>query len=156
MHIEPSRTGAAATRRRSKKNPMEVLVGLVEADPTADQDRLFGQWWKKIRGDDEQIEAVARHSFTNMLTAIERGSRKPKQRTAEDMEQERRAIGALVNLVKNVVLMDIVLPNGKKLRDCTFAECSAAGGWFKLVATKGKPSELVGKVLSEEQLRLVR
>ncbi len=51
-----------------------------------------------------------------------------------------------------VILLDMVQPNGKKLRDCTGIYCTQAGGWLTEVgriAGRG----LVGKVLTEARLK---
>jgi hypothetical protein len=38
----------------------------------------------------------------------------------------------------------------------TFAECAKARGWFATLAKMGKPTQIVGKVLSEADLHKVR
>lgn len=157
MRPEMSRTGAAASRRLAKKSPMQLLVDIIDGDPTADHRRLFRTWWDRIQSDDQFMEAVALHAFTNMFAALERDKNKSAPvKPKEAIEAERKAVAALVSQVRNVVLLDLKLPNGKKLRNSTFAECSAAGGWFKMVATKGKPSQVVGAVLTEDELRGIR
>jgi hypothetical protein len=95
------------------------------------------------------------HAFTNLLTSLDRDKRAAvaRQRGKREAAKAREAIARLTSRIRNVVLMDLVLPNGKKLRNATFSECSAAGGWFKLVATKGKLSQIVGEVLSEQDLK---
>jgi hypothetical protein len=156
--LQTIRTGAAATRRSAKKNPMQVLVDLVEGDPSADPNRLFKVWWPIIQSDDDYLEAVARHAFTNFLTSLDRDRRASatRRKTKRMAQQHRDAVSALTSKIKNLILLDLQLPNGKKLRNCTFAECSAAGGWFKLLATRGRPSEVVGEVLTEDDLRKLR
>ena len=52
-----------------------------------------------------------------------------------------------------IILMNLPMPNGKLLRDCTFADCSKFTGWFKILAKQGKPTEKVGKKLSEIDLQ---
>lgn len=136
---------------------MQVLVDLVESDPTADNDRLFKSWWPIVQDDEDLLLAVARHAFTNMASALDRDRRKStrKRRPEHHVQAERVAVAKISERVRNIVLMELTLPNGKKLRQASFKECSAAGGWFKLLACKGKPSEIVGKVLTEDDLRKI-
>lgn len=155
IFTEMPRTGAAATRRVAKKNPMQALVDLLDSDPTANADRLFRKWWPVILADDDYLIAVGRHAFANFLTSLDRDRRRGARQTSNtEMHKERQAAARrLTKHVHRIVLLDLMLPNGKKLRESTFAECSAAGGWFKMVAAKGRPSEIVGQVLNEGDLR---
>ena len=54
-----------------------------------------------------------------------------------------------------IVLLNLVLPSGKMLKDSTGAECAGAGGWYTKIASRVAPDEVVGNVLSEEQLRKI-
>jgi hypothetical protein len=80
----------------------------------------------------------------------------PEVRAAErivrkaDVEQEAVRIA---RRVRNMVLMDLVLPTGKKLRESTFADCAKAGGWFSEIAKHGKPNQAVDKKLTEDDLQ---
>jgi hypothetical protein len=71
---------------------------------------------------------------------------------AEDREAE-ELVNNLIDRAARLILMDLMLPNGKPLRDCTGDECAKAGGWFASIAGQVKPDDIVGKVLSEEQVR---
>jgi hypothetical protein len=50
-------------------------------------------------------------------------------------------------------LLNWMMPNGKKLGDCTGRECRKAGGWLTRVAAKVPPRKLVRDVLSDAQLQ---
>ena len=52
-----------------------------------------------------------------------------------------------------IVLMNLPMPNGKNLRDCTGSECAKFGGWFASIAKVLKPNEKVGSHLSEQDLK---
>jgi hypothetical protein len=56
-----------------------------------------------------------------------------------------------------IILLDWVLPNGKALRDCTGRECKQMSGkvgtWLGEIAKRVKPTEVVGKVLQEADVR---
>ena len=147
------KTGAATTRRVSTKSPFNLLIDIIDGDPTADNKRLFNAWFAAVKQDEEYLEAVAWHTFANLIAALENRKRKQAVPKTQTVAQQRAEINALMSKLTDIVLMDLQLPNGKVLREATFAECSAAGGWFKMLAAKGKPSEVVGEVLTEQDLK---
>jgi hypothetical protein len=150
------KTGAAAIRRTNKGNPMEVLVRIREGDPTAGQERQFKKWWDEIQSDDDLLDAVARHTFTNLCTAIDKHRetvRKSRARAKAIRRAEARLVESLAQTVAKVAYLELTMPNGKKLRNCTFADCGAFGGFYKRLALKGKPSEIVGKKMTDEDIR---
>jgi hypothetical protein len=58
------------------------------------------------------------------------------------------------------MLLDLLMPNGKALRDCTGAECDRfgkadeqRGRWLQRVAAEVGPTRRVGDVLGEKQLK---
>ena len=54
-------------------------------------------------------------------------------------------------------LLDLMLPNGKTLRDCTGRECremgEKVGDWLLKVSSRVKPDQLVGDALQEADVR---
>jgi hypothetical protein len=57
------------------------------------------------------------------------------------------------------LMLDYLLPNGKRLRDCTFQEVKTIGqglnkegAWMLNIAAMGKPTAIVGEVLTEKDL----
>lgn len=58
--------------------------------------------------------------------------------------------------VVDVLLLDLTLPSGKRLRDATGAECKRAGGFFSAVGNHIKGTQVVDKHLSESDLRNIR
>lgn len=154
MHIEPSRTGAAAISRRAQRNPLELLVNLIEADPTASVERLWNKWWDTVKGDDDYLKAACRHAFTNQLASLDRDKRKAKpaqKRPAEDVRAQVDAIKQ--RIVTAVFSLESPMPNGKALGDCTLRELAKFGGIFTRIIKLGKPDQIVRKVVNEAQLK---
>jgi hypothetical protein len=58
--------------------------------------------------------------------------------------------------LKNIILLDLPMPNGKLLRDATGAECQKAGGFLRAVGACIKPTQVVDKHMTEENLRDIR
>jgi len=53
-----------------------------------------------------------------------------------------------------ILALDILVePLGKKLRDCTGAECSVVGGIFEKFAEMVKPNQIVGDVLTDDEAK---
>lgn len=156
MFTEASRTGAAAMSRVARKNPTELLRQMREADRTASPEHLFRKWCDIVRDDDDYLSAALHHAFTNINTTLERDENKTPptaKQTAERRASEQAKVSALKERVAKIVLMNIMLPTGKLLRESTFADCKKAGGWFAKVAAKGKPNQVVGRTLSEVDLQ---
>lgn len=156
---EHARTGSAAVSRVAARNPMGILSHLREQSPKASAEILFLKWRDEIKDDEDMLSAALHHAFTNMLTAIDRMSKKSlRGRVITEAEREKQEtdVNQIIKTVKKVVLMSLILPNGKALRYCTFAECAAAGGWFAKVAKLGKPNQIVGTVVTEEQLAKIK
>jgi hypothetical protein len=157
-YVEGLRQGSAVLSRVAERNPQQILAELTERDPTASVDRLFKKWKSAIIDDVDLLDAALRHAFTNMLTNIDRGRRgrtSVATRVQQKIERE-QAIKQMQVKIERVVLLNIKLPNGKLLRDCSFAECKKAGGWFLKVAKMGRPTQIVGLTLSEEKLQAIK
>jgi hypothetical protein len=150
------RQGAAVVRRIAKKSPMELLVSIVDGDPTADKERLFRKWLEAVREDDEYEMAVFRYAFANLENALGRERRRPPIVRHPLQTGRAHVQAAAEKMVVSVILMNLTLPGGKLLRDATFKECAQAGGWFSRVSKRGKPNQVVGKILTEDQLRAMR
>jgi len=153
------RTGSAVVARTAEKNPMSILYRFVSSHPTADVGWLFRKWRTAIIADEDLHDAVLRHTFTNLLSSIDK-PRQQERRRAENIQRSEQIAAAatrtterVIKRVTEIVLMDLLLPNGKTLRDATFKECAQAGGFFHLVAKKGRPLQIVGKTLTEDDLK---
>jgi hypothetical protein len=163
MHAEYVRTGAAATRRASTKNPMEMLSRLRERYPTGSFEDLFAKWRKDVERDAEANTAALLHSFRNYWTSLDRDNRaKPEPKSPEDWAAEREQRETekaaereeLKQRFTQFIFLEMVLPIcGKRLKDATFAECSTEGGLLSKIGKMGKPNQIVGKTVTEEQLR---
>jgi hypothetical protein len=79
------------------------------------------------------------------------------RRRIGNAEQQEEKIGeafeAKAEERANRLLLDLVMPNEKRLRDCTCAECKQMRGWLTKLARKGRPDQLIGDVVSEAEVR---
>lgn len=118
---------------------------------------LFDNWfntnWQRYEPKIEEVvtqrpgkEPVVGHSITVVRTT-HRASR-------AEMAPKRKIVAKKVLAkVAHVVLMNLPMPNGKLLRDCTGAECSRFGGWLAAIGKVIKPTQKVGANLSETDLQ---
>lgn len=114
----------------------------------------------RSEGYEEYLTAIVRNSF-NMLYKRAAGSISPPTtaelteraaaRTARRQAEDRRVADLKADIVRN--LMELALPNGKKLRECTGRECIEAGSFFRRVGQSLGPDDVVGEVLSENDLQ---
>lgn len=72
---------------------------------------------------------------------------------AADREYKDEVKTKIKERATRMVLLDLVMPNGKMLRNCTGKEVAKSGEIFARIAGQIKPNEVVGDVLSEAQVR---
>jgi hypothetical protein len=77
--------------------------------------------------------------------------------TAELTQRAEKVIEQKAEQKAQIILLDWVLPNGKALRDCTGRECKQmsgkVGSWLQKISDRVKPTELVGSILQESDVR---
>ena len=151
-----SRTGASATRRVGKVGLLQLLINLIENDPTASKEVMFRKWRAAIINDPEDIDVALLYTFTNLWETAER-DHKPKAQRDPAQIQARIAQVAEVReqIVRKVFSLDFVMPNGKQLGDCTFGYLEKVGGVFIKISKMGKPNQVIRKVLTAKKLEEV-
>jgi len=75
---------------------------------------------------------------------------------AEGAARSATALATIKEKLREVLLLDLVLPNGKTLREATGADCARAGGFYVEVSKHIKPTQVVDKHLTEANLRDIR
>lgn len=149
------RQGAAAVRRVAEKNPMQLLRSMRQADRTAGKDHMFAQWFDAVRQDDEYLIPTLLHAFTNMWEALEKDeARLPQGRPTKRQVAARKAhiTKAVKTTVAQIILLNLEMPNGKRMRYCTGPEMEKFGRHFHKIAMR-VGDKRVGEVLSEQEVR---
>lgn len=134
-YSESVQTGAAAIRRSSSVSPLEVLSRMREEDPTASYELLLKKWCKYIEAQQEYQDAVNAYAFRNYWTQLDNGHKKANAKAvtgdlaaleerykASDQRRERvtAEVGKVAAKVSSIVLMNLVLPSGKMLKELDF------------------------------------
>ncbi len=110
---------------------------------------------KEMLSDPYYTELLAADYFERMSSTYKAVGTENNYAVVREARQRQRAqvYTKLKSRIANVVLLDLMLPSGKTLRESTGAECKRAGGFFDLVASHLKPTQVVDKHLSESDLR---
>lgn len=169
-HTDTGTPGATAISWR-KDNPRYLIERLCKKHgypkTPEDTDFIANEYDKLLRNPDGTLTElgieVAGSNFlyfaTNTVKALVR-ERNRAGRTESEKKADAEAAEAeaekLAAKIREAVLLDQVLSNGKKLRDCTKEDLVAEGGWFLRISDKLKPGEVAGKKLSEKAVRELR
>jgi len=150
-------TGTYGSKIQSwkKTNPREILMRVVGQNPTAHEAGIAELFWDLVKEDEDCLKVIAidywlPNNYRSLVRPAARLS--PQARTAQ-VKKIKAAINQRVHDEARILLLDMIMPNGKPLRECTGKEIKRFDGWLAKVAAKVKPNEKVGAVLSEEQVR---
>lgn len=130
------------------------FIEALEDNPKCQQ--IIIEWWldnqlRVLR--QERMRAMPARSKASVATA----PLTPVERERHKTEVTRQMVDKIKANIAKIALRDMVLPNGKKLKDCTFGELRqlnpVLGDFLARVAAKGKKDEIVGRVLSEVDLQ---
>lgn len=153
-------TGVTGAKRQSWKeaNPRELLKRLAEDNPSWSKERLFQAFVDQVMGNKGYLDTIVEYWFANNFhSLLERPS------NANERARSSRVEGIKANLAEHItrhaemLLLEMQMPNGKPLRDCTGAEClklsSAVGGWLLRVSKRIGSDQTVGSALTENEVR---
>jgi hypothetical protein len=83
--------------------------------------------------------------------------RKRYQRSQQEIEHQqarwKQLVDEMSSTAKTWAILNTTLPNGTIMRDATGAECARAGGFYAEVARHIKPTQVVGRHLTETDLQ---
>jgi hypothetical protein len=154
-HVDTGITGAKR-QSWSHDNPRDVLKSIIEQNGRAAKEELLEIFTRTLfeKGNRALMETVIEYWFANNLhSLLNSDSNLREQFTKPQVSKIKEQIRERIKIAAGVILMDMIMPNKKKLRDCSGTECAAVGGWLSIVATRMPPSATVGKTFSEQDLR---
>lgn len=145
-----------------KANPRELLKELVDENPTLGRSALLAAFAREVTKPDadDYLETIIEYWFANNYHSLLCGDDGTREKKApsrkERLEATKESLIAGIERRAKILLLDMVLPNGKPVRDCTGGDCrtlgAAVGGWLGAVADRVGPEQVVGEVLTEQQL----
>lgn len=139
---------------RSRKEAMDWFIKQMKANP-AYLDELARSYFERMSATWSAREGEHGYSFGRTVAAentIEQ-RRKARQESAFRVAAEVERMKARI---REVILLDLVMPNGKALRHATGAECARAGGFYAEIGKHLKPTQVVDKHMSEANLQDIR
>lgn len=147
-------TGASFIAEKSEHNPRDLVIETIEAMPDAGRKDRFEQFWLSLADAGEDYgRAVAWYFFVNMhdYLTTNRSLRDPVQRATARAKQTER----VEKIKAQIVMLDLAMPNGKRLGDCTGAELLRLNSRFKKLADRVGKAKTVRSVLSEAQVKTI-
>lgn len=146
-------------------DPEELLRSIKRQSPKASEKEHLDAFHAAITEEPKYLDSIINYWFRNYYprtrVVVEKGSVAVlpsesvvrRRVTPADRRRRKEEARKAVERIRNIVLMDLEMPNGKKLRDCTGSDCTKFGGWLTLVGQKVGPRSLVGRKLTEDDLR---
>jgi hypothetical protein len=148
ININPGVRGHTRSTWRDETHLRGLLIKLMTRHPDATRDELEAMYLTKARKVPALVDEALRRSFDNDLARIQQPARaRPQHPPAADIAAATQRL--------TVVLLDLIMPNGKALRDCTGKECRQAGGWLVKVADRVGDRGVVGATLDEQEIAAI-
>jgi hypothetical protein len=136
----------------------ELLIRLKDEHPTASKSRLFDLFLERVKEDEEYQYATADYAFHNTMNALERFEARPPASLAvvrQQREERQQEVIATAETIRNqILLLNLEMPNGKRMRYCTGEEMAKFGRAYERIAKKVGKTQLVGSVMNETEVRV--
>lgn len=153
MYADDHHTEAkyGATRQSwSRLSVRTVYAEIKASNPTATHSALIRLMANRMRDDGDVLLAAADYIVTNCAVA-EADYKRRKGSPSSASTRER--VTATVEAIKDqIMLLNLEMPNGKRMRFCTGTEMGKFGAAYQRIAKK-VGTKLVGSVLSEQNVR---
>jgi hypothetical protein len=142
-----------------KSNPREMLKGIID-EIGSNKKAVFAALCERLNivtDEDSHLVVIVEYWFANNYHSLIAPpvSDMAAARVAK-AERIKQGAEALKARAVRMVLMDMVLDNGKTLGKCTKKDLANTQGWLGRVAAKLKPGQMVESVWSESALHKAR
>lgn len=155
MNMDLHANGASFIAMASEHNPRDLVVELVKKNPDRDRKELFDSFRETLdEAGDDYRRAVEWYFFVNMYDYLVTSRRTPLD-PMQRAEAKARQAETVERIKSQIVLLELDMPNGKKMKECTGGEMAKFGNRFQRIAEKVGKAKLVGDVLNEEQVKAI-
>jgi hypothetical protein len=152
MELNPGRH--SAKRQSWHRNSFrELYAQLKEENPKASPDRLRKLYREHALEDVEWLDAAIDYAANNTDRALENGKSPRRPSLQERADAAEVAVATVEEIKIKILLLNLEMPNGKRMRYCTGAEMSKFGKAYERIAEKVGSTKMVGSVLDEKQVR---
>ena len=148
-HIDPGLTGAKRASWRDI-NPRALLAKIIADNPHLDEQQWRELLWDQVKDDTTLLYAIVEYWLDNNVRSITDERTAKKKARVNQTTVKQTLVGKLRD--EALKLLDLVMPNGKTLRQCTGQDCRRFGGWATRIAKHVPAKKMVGDVLSEAQV----
>jgi hypothetical protein len=141
-----------------------MMLQLLKQFPNADREAILAKFLTKARRSSAMVDEGLTRIFDIDWRIIHRSMAREEtksekvKRAAEQQRAIRRVskteLTKANKLLVSLVLLDLVQPNGKKLRDCTGVECKSFGGWLTKIGDR-VGGAIVGEKLNEAEVTAI-
>lgn len=160
IDLNPS-YGIPYTMKAGQETPKEAMKRIMEENPRAKANSLFKIFADEAISDPDlnmacllQIAANLHHSIDRLIMEpAER--RKIERRKAYEKYYLKKQVDKLVSKVRGAFILDTIMPNKKTARDCTGRYLVKHGGTLAKIGAMVKPSQIVGKYISDKRAQAV-
>lgn len=136
--------GVTGAKRQSYRySGRQHIANLMKRHPGLSRMELLEKFLTILRSDATLIDSVGEYYFDNNFRSLMK--KKSRRRPIKDEVAE-------VESIIRRGLLDFVTPIGKRLADCTGAECVKLGGWFERVGRVAGLKNRVGDVVTNDEL----
>ncbi len=145
--------GGPSIHKTEEFNPTQVLVSLIDENPGASREELKVQFREKVRDDDDYLIPIIDYYFLNAFRGLGNYKTRSSHTARRTQEEIKKKAAEIAAKVRSIIILDLMLPCGKSARTATFEDLRRAGGFWSELSSKGKPNQVAGKVLKDEQVQ---
>lgn len=153
------KVGHHAATRQSYKDEVsmkELVTRLRDEYPQAGMDEIIRRFHERASAEPDYLNACVEYAVMNTWNNMEKLLRHSIQRTAPILAAQRQELASKVqSFTEQIMLLNLEMPNGKRMRWCTGAEMEKFGTRYQQIAKKVGKTKTVGQVLTEDQIKAI-
>lgn len=134
-------------------HPLDFVRDVVKKNPGRSRTEQFEKFRSLLETNSDTYQrAVDWYFFVNMHASLNTKIARPQDPVQRAQVRERG--NELVASIKaQLIILDLVMPNGKTMRDCTGTEMAKFGNRYHRIAERVGKAKTVGSILNEDQVQ---
>lgn len=153
-HVEASRVGLSGASKIGR-SPRPLVLKVIEENPGVSKEEAFELFRTALKQgrDPEYQRAMEFYFFLHMWDYAVGPSTRSRPDPIQRVEMKERQNEEVERVKAQIVMLDLTMPNGKPMKECTGAEMAKFGNRFQKIAERVGKNKTVGSVLSEDQVK---
>lgn len=154
------RSGSPFVQGARDTSPKAAMYQILNDNPGTGQESAVELFIEKALADPElnrvalEVVAINAYNAWDSLRSHSPSSTRSSYSTRMARQSSvRQRAARTVRRIVHACILDHVMPNEKKVRDCTFKEMGQFGKKFQRIAAAGQPNQIVGQVLSARKAK---